>query len=129
MTSHTTYKQVTTSTPLNCGPFTFSSQPVHGLVSRASIYFYKPDNSICSLELNIHQRILTDVASNDDGTYAQKLISSKVQTRAVAALENEHQVKGVDKSERVYMVCWSTTFSSYSNTNIRTSLHQGCTVT
>jgi hypothetical protein len=78
-------------------------------VSRACIYLYKPDNSIRSLELNIHQRILTDIASNDDGTYAQKLLSSKVQTRAVVITENEHQVKELDKSERVYMVCWSTT--------------------
>ena len=87
------------------------TQLVHGLVSRASIYLNKPDNSICSLELNIHQRILTDIASNDDGIYAQKLISSKVQTRAVAITQNEQQVKEVDKSERVYMVCWSTKFS------------------
>ena len=70
------------------------------------MYWFKSDNSICSIELNIHQRILTDIASNDDGIYAQKLISSKVQTRAV---ENEHPVEHpveeVDKSERVYMVC------------------------
>lgn len=72
----------------------------------------------CSLELNIHQRILTDIASNSDGT---ELISSKVQTRALAK-ENGQEVDGVnevDKSERVYMVCWPTT-SSYPNNNHQT---------
>jgi hypothetical protein len=104
------------------------SRLVHGLVRQAFIYFYKPDNSTCSLELNIHQRILTDIASNNDGAYAQELISSKVETRSSAITGNEHKVKEVDKSERFYMVYWPMTFS-YSNTNTRISLHQGCTVT
>ena len=104
------------------------SRLVHGLVRQVFIYSYKPDRSTCSLELNIHQRILTDIASNNDGTYAQELISSKVETRSSAITGNEHEVKEVDKSERIYMVYWPTTFS-YSNTNTRTSLHQGCTVT
>ncbi|KAF8798204.1 hypothetical protein BYT27DRAFT_7178838 [Phlegmacium glaucopus] len=58
------------------------------------------------LELNIHQRILTDIASNNDGTYAQELISSKVRTRvniASAIMENDQEANEVDKSERVYM--------------------------
>lgn len=80
-------------------------------MSRAFVYFHKPDNAISSLELNIHQRILTDIASNNDGTYAQELISSKVQTRisivpAITGNKKEvDRVNEVDKSERVYMVC------------------------
>lgn len=80
---------------------------------------------ICSLELNIHQKILTDIASNNDGTYAQQLISSKVQTRTGNKQEVD-QANQVDESERLYMVCWLTTFCT-SNTNVRISLHQECT--
>lgn len=83
-------------------------------MSRAFVYFQKPDNAFRSLELNIHQRILTDIASNNDGTYAQELISSKVQTRALDVTESEQEfdeVTEVNKSERIYMVFWTTTFS------------------
>ena len=74
-------------------------------MSRPFIYFYKPDNSTCSLELNIHQRILTDIASNNDGTFAQGLISSNVQTRSLASSGNDHEVEEMDRLERFYMVC------------------------
>ena len=60
-------------------------------------------------------------------------MSSKVRTRvntasAIAGNDQEvDEVNGLDKSERVYLVCWPTTIS-HPNTNIKTSLHQGCTV-
>ncbi|KAF5373565.1 hypothetical protein D9758_000828 [Tetrapyrgos nigripes] len=62
------------------------------------------------LELNIHQRILNDVASNagssDDAfEHANTLISSKVQTRAEKHEKEEElqEVKEVPKSQRVFM--------------------------
>lgn len=81
-----------------------------------------------SLELNIHQRILADIASNvedakDDITYATDLITSKVKTRVELGHGDEmdeqlrlnrEQVEedsGVDFPEQhVYMVCGFNAF-------------------
>jgi phosphatidylinositol 4-kinase len=65
--------------------------------------------TFCSLELNIHQRILSDIASNvgetnDDLDYAKYLIAAKVQTRAEPDKHDEPVLK-----ERVFMV---NTFAS-----------------
>lgn len=62
----------------------------HGLVSTPTLSY--PDlthsNECISLELNIHQRILSDIASRtsqsaEDASYAKSLIIPKVQTRLV----------------------------------------------
>ncbi|TFK42384.1 hypothetical protein BDQ12DRAFT_676115 [Crucibulum laeve] len=64
------------------------------------------------LELNIHQRILTDIASNigdgnDDGLYAKGLIAPKVQTRIerqeMGTKEAVEDDEDDDIPERVYM--------------------------
>ncbi|KAJ7217187.1 hypothetical protein GGX14DRAFT_440647 [Mycena pura] len=66
------------------------------------------------LELNIHQRILSDIASNvsdapEDLSYAQDIITSKVQTRAdPTEAVNDASVNGnahpaVEKEQRVFM--------------------------
>ncbi|KAF8163506.1 hypothetical protein B0H34DRAFT_795214 [Crassisporium funariophilum] len=61
------------------------------------------------LELNIHQRILADIAANEDGAYAEEVISSKVQNRfdtATSAEEKDGDLDGTNSGgafERVYM--------------------------
>jgi hypothetical protein len=66
-----------------------------------------------SLELNIHQRILSDLASNNNASpestkHRKVLIASKVQTRVA----DDEVKKGDDESTekngtgRVYMVRW-----------------------
>lgn len=64
-----------------------------------------------SLELNIHQQILSDIASNvgetiDDITYTKDLIASKVQTRKDLKVD---RMPGGDREDeegaRVFMVC------------------------
>lgn len=68
-------------------------------------------NCLLSLELNIHQRILSDIASNDGSTFGQQLLSSRVQTRADVMMKKQELEKiddDVDPGERfesVYMVC------------------------
>lgn len=64
-----------------------------------------------SLELNIHQRILSDIASNvseapDDVTYARDIITSKVQTRAdpVEAVKANGRPITPPEEQRVFMV-------------------------
>ncbi len=65
-----------------------------------------------SLELKIHQRILSDIASIDqksdeDITHAQHLIASKVRTRATKQDRDagaEDGVKSQQETTRVYMV-------------------------
>lgn len=69
-----------------------------------------------SLELNIHQRILSDIASNigeteEDILYSQNLIASKVNTRASHADDSEKaEDRALKESSevqppRVFMVC------------------------
>ncbi|KAF8969865.1 hypothetical protein BDZ97DRAFT_1937223 [Flammula alnicola] len=58
------------------------------------------------LELNIHQRILSDIASNDEGGFAEQLISSRVQTRVDTVTHGEQMAQGTRSehtAERVYM--------------------------
>ncbi|KAG6828586.1 hypothetical protein H0H92_007376 [Tricholoma furcatifolium] len=62
------------------------------------------------LELNIHQRILSDLAShpgatNDDVVHAQTLIASKVHTRAGDAKEEDCEYEKINETEnpRVFM--------------------------
>jgi len=59
-----------------------------------------------SLELNIHQQILSDLASSvvepqDDTTYAQNLIGSRVRTRADS---NEGAASEDERKQKVFMV-------------------------
>ena len=56
----------------------------------------------CSLELNIRQRILADIASNDDGHFAEELISEKVST---GFCSNDGHLR--DERTNLYMVCSS----------------------
>jgi phosphatidylinositol 4-kinase len=64
------------------------------------------------LELNIHQRILSDIASNVsdaqvDVSYARDIITSKVQTRAdpVEAINSASANGDAGEEQRVFMVC------------------------
>lgn len=80
-------------------------------------------NVIYSLELGIHQRILTDIAANDEGAFAEQVLSSRVQkcgdivnnTDAKEYSEDGHSF------ERVYMVSsccsllWSITNSCFQS--------------
>ena len=72
-----------------------------------------PIDDLHSLELNIHQRILSELASNTNASpestkHRKELIASKVQTRVA----DDEVVKGDDESieengtGRVYMVLW-----------------------
>lgn len=81
------------------------------VVWRSSLYW-----SISSLELNIHQRILSDIASNigeteEDILYSQNLIASKVNTRASDVDDPERaEDRALKESSevqppRVFMVC------------------------
>ncbi|CAA7271519.1 unnamed protein product [Cyclocybe aegerita] len=63
------------------------------------------------LELNIHQRILSNIACNEDGSYAQQILSQKVEAHAdyhEAAREDEQETEEVEtepgeSTERVFM--------------------------
>ncbi|KAJ3513745.1 hypothetical protein NLJ89_g2774 [Agrocybe chaxingu] len=62
------------------------------------------------LELNIHQRILSDIACNEDGSYAQQILSQKVEAHADldAAREDEQETEEVEtepgeSTERIFM--------------------------
>ncbi|KDR73543.1 hypothetical protein GALMADRAFT_227988 [Galerina marginata CBS 339.88] len=55
------------------------------------------------LELNIHQRILSDIATNDDGQFAEQLLSHRVQTRVDAKEQGVGMERPRDDLERVYM--------------------------
>ena len=53
----------------------------------------------CSLELNIRQRILADIACNDDGHFAEELILGKVST---GLRSNDAEL--TEERESIYMV-------------------------
>ncbi|KAF9564367.1 hypothetical protein CPC08DRAFT_705318 [Agrocybe pediades] len=64
------------------------------------------------LELNIHQRILSEIASNDDSAFSQELLSCRVQTRVDALLQKQEKeviVDDVDPGEHFEHVYMSTT--------------------
>jgi hypothetical protein len=80
-----------------------------------------------SLELNIHQRILSDIASKvagsaDDVEFAKDTIAAKVQTRA-----EPDEGEQLEVQERVFMVC-AVAASDFTQTH-SSSLHLGFTAT
>lgn len=95
-----------------------------------------------SIELNIHQRILSDIASSvsetdDDYRYAGTLIASKVQTR-IAEKKTDYVPNGYSKpngkvdeegTDRVFMVRHAFQYELASKLIFISSLHPESTAT
>jgi len=82
----------TTALTLDCGMN-------YGLVRVYDIAIFNVLTACCSLELNIRQRILADIASNDDRHFAEDLISEKVSN---GLCSNDEEL--MDERDMIYMV-------------------------